>query len=56
MSRILLSVSVFLLTLAACVWATVAISRGPIEQDLTERAAEALERIEGFRAEYCQVS
>ena len=47
MLRISLFVSTFLLTLAACLWATVAISRGPIERDLTERSAKALEGLEG---------
>ena len=56
MSRILLHVSAFLLTLVACVWATVALSRGPIERDLAERSLEALSSIEGFRPDFCQVA
>ena len=55
MLRVILSVSTFLLTLVACLLATVATSRGPIEQDLTKRSIEALEGIEGFRTDLCVV-
>lgn len=55
MSRTFPAVSAFLLALAACVWATAALSRGPIERDLTGRSLEVLAGIEGFRPEFCQV-
>ncbi|MFT4550937.1 MAG: osmotically-inducible protein OsmY [Verrucomicrobiales bacterium] len=56
MFRVFLSVSVFLLTLAACVWATVAIVRAPIERDLTKRSLEALEPLNGMRADHYQLA
>jgi len=55
MPKTLTHVGIFLLTLAACLWATVSISRGPIERDLTHRSEEALAEIEGLRPEYCQI-
>ena len=45
MTRTLTFVGGFLLTLAACVWATVALSRTPIEEDLTERLLRDLVEI-----------
>ena len=56
MLRFALSACVFLVTLVACVWATVAISRGPIESDLATRTLEALEEVEGFRTDLCEIS
>jgi len=55
MLRISLFVSTFLLTLAACLWATVALSRGPIERDLTSRSVGALEGLEGYREDFCLI-
>ena len=55
MLRVFLSVSAFLLTLIACLLATVTIARGPIERDLTERSLEALEGLDGFRLDLCEI-
>ena len=56
MFRSLQLIGTFLLTLAACMWATVAISREPIESDLTQRTTEALEQVDGLRMEYFEVT
>ena len=56
MSRFLLFVGAFVLALAASLWATVSISRSPIEKDLTRRTLDALADIDGFRPEFCDVA
>ena len=55
MSKTLTQVGIFLLALAASLWATVSITREPIERDLTHRCEEALAEIEGLRTDYCKI-